>query len=304
MKALILAALAGVAVLAAEPARPVKLAKADADAVVKEILKDRTDTEAWLRGDITSLPGDHRSSGLRHQEVADRRTRRRQRPPDRRRRGDAASLAGDGRGRQVPRPGGRRRCAFRRRNRRQARGGRRSVKCASRPLSAASFAPAVSGDHRLRSEEPPLQGVQGTEVLPGRSGVSLRVAAHRRTRNRKRWSSFRRAATSATLRGSAGSTSWWARRRSGSRRSACSSRASARTTSACSSATRPAAKRATSSAATSTPRSSPNGNYLLDFNFAYNPACAFSDHYNCPIPPRTNVLAVAIRAGEMDSHYY
>jgi len=48
----------------------------------------------------------------------------------------------------------------------------------------------------------------------------------------------------------------------------------------------------------------PNGNYVLDFNFAYNPACAFSDHYNCPIPPKTNVLAVAIRAGEMDSHYH
>ncbi len=44
--------------------------------------------------------------------------------------------------------------------------------------------------------------------------------------------------------------------------------------------------------------------YLLDFNFAYNPACAFSDHYNCPIPPRANTLKVAIRAGEMDSHYH
>ena len=48
----------------------------------------------------------------------------------------------------------------------------------------------------------------------------------------------------------------------------------------------------------------PNGNYLLDFNAAYNPACAFSDHYNCPIPPRANALKVAIRAGEMDSHYH
>jgi uncharacterized protein (DUF1684 family) len=46
------------------------------------------------------------------------------------------------------------------------------------------------------------------------------------------------------------------------------------------------------------------GRFLLDFNFAYNPACAFSDHYNCPIPPRNNVLPVAIRAGEMDSHYH
>lgn len=47
-----------------------------------------------------------------------------------------------------------------------------------------------------------------------------------------------------------------------------------------------------------------NGRYLLDFNFAYNPACAFSEHYNCPIPPKANVLPVAVRAGEMDSHYY
>jgi uncharacterized protein (DUF1684 family) len=29
-----------------------------------------------------------------------------------------------------------------------------------------------------------------------------------------------------------------------------------------------------------------------------------SDQYNCPIPPRENQLAVAIRAGEMDSHYH
>jgi uncharacterized protein (DUF1684 family) len=48
----------------------------------------------------------------------------------------------------------------------------------------------------------------------------------------------------------------------------------------------------------------PGGKYLLDFNFAYNPACAFSEHYNCPIPSKANVLAVAIRAGEMDSHYH
>jgi uncharacterized protein (DUF1684 family) len=47
-----------------------------------------------------------------------------------------------------------------------------------------------------------------------------------------------------------------------------------------------------------------DGRYLLDFNFAYNPACAYSDHYNCPIPPRANALPVAIRAGEMDAHYH
>ncbi|HTY64438.1 MAG TPA: DUF1684 domain-containing protein [Acidobacteriota bacterium] len=48
----------------------------------------------------------------------------------------------------------------------------------------------------------------------------------------------------------------------------------------------------------------PNGNYLLDFNTAYNPACAFSIYYNCPVPPKANALAVAIRAGEKDSHYH
>ena len=48
----------------------------------------------------------------------------------------------------------------------------------------------------------------------------------------------------------------------------------------------------------------PNGKFLLDFNSAYNPACAFSDHYNCPVPPRANTLPVAIRAGERDSQYH
>ncbi len=47
----------------------------------------------------------------------------------------------------------------------------------------------------------------------------------------------------------------------------------------------------------------PDGRYVLDFNMAYNPACAYSEHYNCPIPPRANRLKVAVRAGEMDAHY-
>jgi uncharacterized protein (DUF1684 family) len=38
--------------------------------------------------------------------------------------------------------------------------------------------------------------------------------------------------------------------------------------------------------------------YELDFNYAYNPYCAYSDRYTCPIPPKENQLAVAIRAGE------
>jgi uncharacterized protein (DUF1684 family) len=47
-----------------------------------------------------------------------------------------------------------------------------------------------------------------------------------------------------------------------------------------------------------------NGRYLLDFNLAYNPACAFSNYYNCPIPPKSNILNIAVRAGEMDPHYH
>jgi hypothetical protein len=37
---------------------------------------------------------------------------------------------------------------------------------------------------------------------------------------------------------------------------------------------------------------------VLDFNKAYNPYCAYSTGYNCPIPPRENDLPVAILAGE------
>ncbi len=36
----------------------------------------------------------------------------------------------------------------------------------------------------------------------------------------------------------------------------------------------------------------------LDFNKVYNPWCAYSDGYNCPIPPAENQLEVPISAGE------
>ncbi|CAN5907077.1 DUF1684 domain-containing protein [soil metagenome] len=36
----------------------------------------------------------------------------------------------------------------------------------------------------------------------------------------------------------------------------------------------------------------------LDFNTAYNPYCAYSESYRCPLPPAENRLGVAIRAGE------
>jgi len=42
-----------------------------------------------------------------------------------------------------------------------------------------------------------------------------------------------------------------------------------------------------------------NNHLMLDFNKAYNPYCAYATGYHCPIPPKENRLAVAVRAGEM-----
>lgn len=43
-----------------------------------------------------------------------------------------------------------------------------------------------------------------------------------------------------------------------------------------------------------------NDKIELDFNKAFNPYCAYSDGYNCPIPPLENHLNVEINAGERD----
>jgi uncharacterized protein len=40
--------------------------------------------------------------------------------------------------------------------------------------------------------------------------------------------------------------------------------------------------------------------FRVDFNLAYNPWCAYSPDYSCPIPPRENRIQVPIRAGEKD----
>jgi uncharacterized protein (DUF1684 family) len=39
---------------------------------------------------------------------------------------------------------------------------------------------------------------------------------------------------------------------------------------------------------------------VIDFNLAYNPYCAYSPYYNCPIPPAENTLPIAITAGEQN----
>ena len=40
------------------------------------------------------------------------------------------------------------------------------------------------------------------------------------------------------------------------------------------------------------------GRTVLDFNFAYNPSCSYSDRYVCPLAPRENRLSARVKAGE------
>jgi uncharacterized protein (DUF1684 family) len=40
------------------------------------------------------------------------------------------------------------------------------------------------------------------------------------------------------------------------------------------------------------------GYYVIDFNRAYNPTCAYNPTWECPYPPASNRLKVAIHAGE------
>ena len=47
------------------------------------------------------------------------------------------------------------------------------------------------------------------------------------------------------------------------------------------------------------PGSSANERIFLDFNYAYNPSCAYNDRWVCPLAPIENRLKVPVRAGEM-----
>ena len=43
----------------------------------------------------------------------------------------------------------------------------------------------------------------------------------------------------------------------------------------------------------------PTGDELVvDFNLAYNPYCAYSESYSCPLPPPENWLEIPVEAGE------
>lgn len=41
-----------------------------------------------------------------------------------------------------------------------------------------------------------------------------------------------------------------------------------------------------------------NDSLFLDFNYSYDPYCAYNEKYDCPIPPAENRLPIPIRAGE------
>ena len=50
------------------------------------------------------------------------------------------------------------------------------------------------------------------------------------------------------------------------------------------------------------PEPAGKGRLLVDFNYAYNPYCAYNDLFSCPLTPWENRLKVPIRAGEKVFH--
>jgi uncharacterized protein len=45
-----------------------------------------------------------------------------------------------------------------------------------------------------------------------------------------------------------------------------------------------------------------DGRLVMDFNFAYQPSCAYDPRWTCPLAPPANRLGVAVRAGERVTH--
>ena len=50
------------------------------------------------------------------------------------------------------------------------------------------------------------------------------------------------------------------------------------------------------------PEALPGDRFLVDFNLAYNPYCAYNEMWSCPITPAENRVKVPIRAGEKLFH--
>ncbi len=45
-----------------------------------------------------------------------------------------------------------------------------------------------------------------------------------------------------------------------------------------------------------------DGKIDLDFNYAYNPYCAYNDNFRCPLTPEKNTLEIGIKVGEKRYH--
>jgi len=50
------------------------------------------------------------------------------------------------------------------------------------------------------------------------------------------------------------------------------------------------------------PKPDANGKTVIDFNKSINPPCAFSTFATCPLPPKQNILPIAVPAGEKRVH--
>jgi uncharacterized protein len=50
------------------------------------------------------------------------------------------------------------------------------------------------------------------------------------------------------------------------------------------------------------PRPQGGGRLLVDFNYAYNPYCAYNESWSCPLTPFENHIPIPIRAGEKNFH--
>ena len=46
----------------------------------------------------------------------------------------------------------------------------------------------------------------------------------------------------------------------------------------------------------------PENIYTIDFNLTYNPYCAYTKDYTCPIPSKDDHIDIAITAGEKKFH--
>ena len=302
-RSLLLIAVFGAVVFAAEPARPVKLDKPAAAAIVKEILKDRADTEAWLKGDITSYLAtvDRSDFGTKQTLTVGRAADNDVRIDDAEVSAHHLRVTVDGDRFRVQAVDSAAHFAVGNEDRRDAivdpssiRVGRFQLR-----LTHQRFPGIIVFDPK----SPRFKAYKGLKYFPldlayryelpltvnpkPETTIILSTRGNKRNAQRVGWFEFMAGATPSRLEvvrllepgvGENDLGIFFRDATSGKESYALGRYVDV--------------------------KKLPNGNYLLDFNLAYNPACAFSDHYNCPIPPKTNTLAVAIRAGEMDSHYY